>query len=277
MKKMGNKEAISLAMAFFKGNVALSLGALAILIVVELFNLIPIVGIFFAILYPILIFSIQIYVGRLANEKASEDYMIKASSSSNLKELFLKYIDIATGGFLGSLIVTFVIFFLMGIALSFSFDTSTLQSSDMQTLYNSVNGGIAIENSNLQNLYASINPNIAMVVLVIFLTILTWFGYLMPGVFGEIILAENFQDAFKKSLYFFYPKFWAKTLNRDYFILVFIWSIIVFLAIIAISLLFMTLFLIPIAFITLYYIALYNAIVYIFAIKSFKEKKENVI
>jgi len=277
MQKLGNKEAINLAIAFFKGNIALSLGALAILIVVGLFKLIPIVGIFFAILYPILTFSIQIYVGKIANEIDSENQMLRISSQSRLKELLFRYIDIATGGFLGSLIVVFFIFFLMGLAINLSFDTSMLQTSDIQALYNSINGGVAIENSDLQNFYASINPDVAMVALAIFLSIVMWFGYLMPGVFGEIILANSFRDAFKKSLYFFYPKFWAKTLNGNYFVLIFIWSLIVFLAGILTSFLFISLILIPIALIVLYCISLYNAIVYIFAVKTFEEKEENVI
>ena len=54
MTKAGNKEAFNLAVDFFKGNIALSLAAIGILIAVALMQMVPIVGIVFGFAYPIL-------------------------------------------------------------------------------------------------------------------------------------------------------------------------------------------------------------------------------
>ena len=250
MTKAGNKEAFSLAVDFFKGNIALSLAAIGILIAVALLQMVPIVGIVFGFAYPILSLAVQVYVGRQAAAVSSESEMIEAAARTKLGDLFVKHIDVATGAFLG--------FFILLALLSILFFALMGSAFDMQTL----------QSNNAEAFYASMDISRVMGTAILFLIVMMWLGYLMPGVLGEVILAEDFSDAFRKSLRFFSPGFWKRTFNKDYFILVFIWSIVIFVAGLVISWLFASIFLAPIALLALYCVSLYNAAVYVFAAQS---------
>ena len=247
MTKAGNREAFSLAVDFFKGNIALSLGAIGILITVALLQMVPIVGIVFGFAYPILSLAVQVYVGRQAAAVSSESEMAETASRTTLSDLFVKHIDIATGAFLGFFILLALLSILFFLLMGSAFDMQALQSN------------------NAEAFYASMDIGKAMGTFALFMILLMWLGYLMPGVLGEVILAEDFGDAFRKSLRFFSPAYWKRTFNKEYFILVFIWSIVVFVAGMVISWLFASLLLAPIALLALYCVSLYNAAVYVFA------------
>jgi len=258
MKRKGNKEAIALAIDFFKGNIALSLMAIGILIAIALLKLVPIVGIIFAFAYPILSFSIQVYVGKAVQETENGKNISEVASKTSLSDFFTKYIDIATGGFLG--------FFFIMMLFSILFFALLSTAVDMNAVVQSVQSG----NQNIEALASSIqiNPNRAMIIVIFISLVMLWMSYLLPGVMGKVIVSEDFVSAFKRSWYFFNPKFWIKTFNKNYFALVFIWSIIVFVSILVISWIAMSILLLPVALIALYCLSLYNAIVYLFAQES---------
>lgn len=253
MQKGGNKEAFSLAIEFFKGNIALSLGAIGILIAVALLQLVPIVGIVFSFVYPILSLAVQVYVGRHVPEIGEEREMGAVAARSTLSDLFLKHIDIAAGGFLG--LFSIMLFFGMILLLLFS------GSVDMN----------ALATDNTEAFMASVNIGAMMGGLTIMLLLVMWLGYLTPGVMGEVILSDNFSQALRRSFLFFSPSFWKRTFTKEYFLLVLVWSLVVFVAGLVASWLFASIFLSPVALILLYGIALYNAAVYVFAAQSLPE------
>ncbi|WP_457608242.1 hypothetical protein [Nitratifractor sp.] len=253
MQKGGNKEAFALALDFFKGNITLSLLAIGILIAVALLQMVPIVGIVFSFAYPILSLAVQVYVGRLVTEVDSEEQMSREAARSTLNDLFVKHIDIATGAVLGFMIIAFLFGLIFFFLLGSSFNATTVQQQNMEAFF------------------ASLNVGMAMGTMLFALIISMIFAYLTPGVLGRVILAEDFGDAFRKSLLFFSPSFWKQTFNKDYFVLVFIWSIVVFVAALVISWLMASILLAPVALIALYCLSLYNAAVYVFAERSLKQ------
>ncbi len=253
MHKGGNKEAFSLAIEFFKGNIALSLGAIGILIAVALLQLIPGVGVVFAFAYPILSLAVQVYVGRQVPEVKDDREMGTVAAHSTLSDLFLKHLDIAAGAFLGF----FTIMLLLGLLFVLLFSGSV----DMN----------ALATDNTEAFMASVNVGAMMGGLTILLLLVMWLGYLMPGVMGRVILSENFIQALRRSFLFFSPSFWKRTFNKEYFLLVLVWSIVVFIAGLVASWLFASIFLSPVALILLYGVALYNAAVYVFAAQILSE------
>lgn len=253
MQKGGNKEAFSLAIEFFKGNIALSLGAIGILIAVVLLQLVPFVGILFGFAYPILSLAVQVYVGREVLEVEDERAMGAVAARSTLSDLFLKHIDIAAGAFLGF----FTIMLLLGLLFLLFFSGSV----DMH----------ALATDNTEAFMASVNVGAMMGGLTVMLIFLLWLSYLMPGVMGRVILSENFGEALRRTFLLFSPSFWKSTFNKEYFILVLVWSIVVFVVGLVSSWLFVSIFLSPVALILLYGVALYNAAVYVFAAQSLRE------
>jgi len=128
-------------------------------------------------------------------------------------------------------------------------------SVDMQT----------VSGSDMEAFAASISTSGTLGTLSLFLILSMVLGYLLPGVMGEVLLAESFGDAFKKSWKLFSPSYWKRTLNGDYFMLVLIWSAIVFVAALILSWLAVSIILLPVALIGIYCRSLYNAVIYVFA------------
>ena len=126
MLKAGNKEALEIASSFFKGNIALSLSAIAILIVIALLKMIPLVGIIFAFAYPILSFAIQIYVAREVPGLQNTDGMEEVAQRTKLGDLFTRYLDIAAGGFLGFFLILMLLSMLFMGLMSFSVNIETM-------------------------------------------------------------------------------------------------------------------------------------------------------
>jgi len=253
MVQPSNKEAIAIASNFFKGNVALSLAAIGILITIALLKMVPVIGIVFAFAYPILSFAIQIYVGREVPDLPNAEAMADVAGRTKLSDLFTRHIDLAAGGFLGFFLILMLFSMLMMGLLSASVDLETLNTGDMQAML------------------ASISTSGALGSLIFILLLGMWLGYLMPGVMGEVILAENFNAAFKKSFLLFSPSFWKRTFSKEYFILIMIWSVIVFFGAVIFSWLAASILLLPVALVGIYFLSLYNAVIYVFARESLKK------
>ncbi|WP_456432960.1 hypothetical protein [Nitratifractor sp.] len=247
MHKGNNTKAMSLAIAFFKGNVTLSLIATGVLIGVALLQFVPIVGVFFLFVYPVLAFAIQVYVGRLTADVTDEDDMAERAAESTLGDLFLKHIDVAVGGFLGFFLIFFTLGMIFFLLLGTSVDFAALSRNDAQAFVVSM-----------------LTPG-NLITLAVLLIVGTFLGYVFPGVMGEVILADDFAAAFKKSLLLLSPKFWKRTFNGTYFVLVLVWSLIVMAVSFVISVLGSSIVLLPVALVLVYLLSLYNASVYIFA------------
>ncbi len=250
MQHAGNKEAVQIALEFFKGNYALNLGAAAILIILALLRGIPLLGIFFVFAYSILSFAVQVYVARRAAEVEHPQEMRDVARESKLGDLFIRHLDIAAGGFLGFFLIMLL---LLVIYVALIGSGITL---------------MAVSQGDLQSAVASAGGSGAILGMFLLMLLILWLGYVIPGVMGEVISAESFTEAFRKSLLLFSPSFWKRTLNGAYFRLILIWSIIEFVAALVLTAIGSTFILLPVALLGIYLISLYNAAVYLFASKA---------
>ena len=247
MIQPSNKEAINIAVSFFKGNVALSLAAIAILVTLALLKVVPFIGIAFAFAYSILSFAIQIFVARQIPELQESEAIADVAARTKLGDFLTRHLDIATGGFLGIFLILMVLAMVFIQVLGMSIDSQSINSGNMQALT------------------ASIDTTGAIGSLLLMMIVSMWLGYLLPGVMGEVMTSSTFAEAFFKSFLLFNPRFWKRTLNKDYFLLVLLWTVIVFVAAMVISWFTVSIFLLPVALIGIYFLSLYNAAVYYFA------------
>ncbi|ADV46020.1 hypothetical protein [Nitratifractor salsuginis] len=247
MIQPSNKEAINIAANFFKGNVALSLAAIAILVTLALLQYVPFLGLAFALAYAILSFEVQVYVARQIPEASNSEEMADVAARTRLGDLLTRHLDIAAGGMLGYFTISMVLGLIFMMMFSATVDVSAIQGNDMQAFV------------------AAISTSGAMGVMVFFLLILLFLSYIFPGVTGEVMAADGFGPAFMKTFLLFSPKFWKRTFNKDYFLLILLWSVIVFVAAVVLSWFTVSILLIPIALIGAYFLSLYNAAVYFFA------------
>jgi len=254
MVHASNKEALNIALNFFKGNVVLSLSAIAILLVVALLKQVPVVGIVFALIYPILSFAIQIYLAREVPRLQNPEEMEALAQRTKLSELFTRHLDIAAGGFLGFFLIITLLGMLFAGLMSASIDVQTAEQ--------------AMRSQDIQEMIVAISTGGALGTLFFFLILLMWLGYLMPGVMGEVLLAPTFMDAFRKSFLLFNPRFWKRTFTKEYFVLIMIWSFIVFFAALILSWIAVSILLLPVALVGVYFLSLYNAVIYVFAQKA---------
>ncbi len=248
MIQASNKEAINIAINFFKGNINLSLITLTILAILSLLKVIPFIGLISSLLYSILGFSIQIYlIHQISNINRSEE-MREIALQTRLKDMLTNYLDVATGGFLG----IFFIFILLGTLfiafLSTQMNLNTLSNSNIQLFIQTFN--------NLPN---------SLIISLTLLVIMSFLGYIFPAVIGEMMMAKDFKEAFNKTFLLFKPNFWQRTFTKSYFKLIMLWTGILFVAVIIISLLSKMLLLLPVVFVLIYIVLLYNASIYLFS------------
>jgi len=247
MIQPSNKEAISIAVNFFKGNVALSLAAIAILVTLALLKIVPFIGIAFAFAYSILSLAIQIFVARQIPRLSRSEEMAEVAARTKLGDFLTRHLDIATGGFLGIFLIMMVLAIIFLGLMGMNIDVQSLSTGDMQAVT------------------ASIYTSGALGALSLILLVSMWLGYIFPAVLGEVIMAPDFNSAFLKSFLLFNPRFWKRTLNKDYFLLILLWTAIVFVAAIILAWFTASILLLPIALIGLYFLSLYNAAIYFFA------------
>jgi len=247
-----NMSAIKLATEFFKGNYALSFAAIAILLVISFFSFLPLIGILFVFAYSVLSLSIQIYFGKNTVSIKNEEEMKDIARNTQIGEFLTKYFSEAAGAFLGLFILSLVFMILFMITAGI-FGTG-LSVEEMR--------GMNEQEMIIQMITVYSIPSI------LFLLIGGFLFYIFPSVMGEIFLTTGFNEALKKVFLLLSPNFWKKTFNKNYFILIIIWSIIVFIFGILIVLLSTTVILLPLVLIGAYLLSLYNAAIYVFAKES---------
>ena len=107
------KQAYSLAWRFFTNNKLASFIAMGVVFGLYMFSLIPVLGLIISIAAGICLFSVQTYVAKtLISSSSDEDYNEKVQATS-AKELLTKHLGVASGGFLGFIVVEIIMFVLM--------------------------------------------------------------------------------------------------------------------------------------------------------------------
>ncbi len=243
-----NKTALLLAWHFFKGNYALNFGALALLSLLSLLGIIPVLGILFVFGYWVLSYSVQIYFARAINEVDSLEQIEQKAAQTKIADFFVTYIHIAAGAFLGVFTLILLFMMLFGALVSVNMDVETLRN------------GVVMSQSQMVGLFLS--SGIGGIVMLLVGGMLLYF---FPAAMGEAMVAPTFGEAFKRIFWLFLPSFWKKTLNKEYFLLILLWSLIVMVAGMVVMALSASLILLPFALVATYLLSLYNAAIYLFA------------
>ncbi|WP_457564319.1 hypothetical protein [Caminibacter sp.] len=246
--KKSNATALKFAGVFFSSNLALNFLTIGVVVLLALISLVPVIGIISGILLSFVVYSYQVYLGKNISGLNSEEEVVKFAKETKLGDFLFKYFNVAAGIWVGSLIVFGVIgfiFFVLGLA--------PLIHDYQMYKYTG-------------NMYLSSS---VIVVNLFFLLIYGFLFYVFPGVVGEAMKTETFADSLKKMFLLINPKFWVKTFNVKYFLLILGWSIIVTIGVIIgeVTLLFL------IGFLILYYLSLYSAIIFIFSAELLEEKR----
>ena len=248
-----NKMAIEASWSFFKGNYALHFGVIAILIVCNLLGMLPIIGLLFIFAYSILSLAVQIYFGRVVMEANSLEEIEESAAQSRIGDLLTAYLQTAAGAFLALFLIALVFFFLMGLVISASVDFKQLENGAM-----------------MQAQVMGMLSGSGFIGLLLLLVAMFLF-YFFPAVLGEVFKTDDFGTAFKRVFLLFSPAFWKRCFNKEYMILIIIWSLILLAVGIVMVLLAGTLILLPVVLVLAYLLSLYNAAIYVFASELAKE------
>ena len=254
-----NANAFALAWNFFKGNYALNFAALAILIVMNILGMVPILGVLFIFAYSVLSFAIQIYFGKKMEGVHAPEDMANVAAQTKIRDLFMEYVDVAAGAFLA--------FLMLGIVFGLLF-----------AIVAGVGAGMMQESVQMQSMGMRGEEQMAMMVAsgmgiggFLLLLVMLFLAYFFPAVMGRVILSDDFVSGFKNAFLIFSPALWKSCFNKDYFLLILLWSIIIFVALLVIFALSATLILLPLGVVIAYILALYNAAIYVFAAKLAQE------
>lgn len=252
MVDRSNITALKLAVSFFKGNYALSFASIAILLVLSIFSILPLIGILFVFGYSILSLAIQIYFGKKIKTIEKEEEIEEIASQTKIGDFLTKYIAEAAGAFLGLFLISLAFVFIFTVLATIfggSFTMEEIQGmSDQEKIFYMM-GAFSV-------------PSTIILIIGGFLL------YVFPAVMGEVFLSEGFNEAFKKVFLLVNPSFWKKTFNKNYFILIVVWSIIVFIFAVISLILSSTVILLPVVLILAYLLSLYNSAIYVFAKES---------
>lgn len=250
-RETGLKLPLTLAWRFFVVNKPLSLLLLAVLFGLQLLGMIPLVGLLFSIAGTILSYAAMIYVSRLGGDSESPEAFEEAVKAIDLKILLAKYWQVAAGGWLGTVAVSFL---LIAAVMVVGFATGGAAEL-MQVIQSTGEGNVA---GWPQDAPAGGVVALLLIALLLFACV----TYLYPLVIGAIMVQEDFGGAFKAAFGIFSPALWAASFRGAYFLLILVASAVAFLASIVIALTAATVILIPLAILVAYWLMLYVTFVF---------------
>ncbi|GEM_PF-3268326 len=253
-----HKLAFRLAWEFVKNNALTSLFALAIMILIQFLSYLPIVGFLASFAYMTVIQSMQIYFARTTEESYDPQEPAERAlllykervSGATLSALFGKYIKEAVGSVFGYLIIFFLVSILFSLLL--------VSSGGSVGVTVGASPAMIAEEIEISALWPAF----------LILALISFLGYLLPAVQGEIIQSDSMQEAFKKSFLLLNPVFWKKTFCKRYFVLIMWWSLVVILIFAVAVISIMSVVLLPVGLALLFLATLYNALIYLFASRS---------
>jgi hypothetical protein len=255
---MNNQTAFLLAWEFMKNNWKLTVLTILIEIALIVLGFVPILGVFFSLLLSLVIFNEQIYFGKaVLLSKANVEKIREISKQTSLSKFLFEYIGIAIGSYLGFFIVLLIIGIVAAILMNFGIYDNYGQ--------------------------VTITP-LGYFLLLIIAVYLGIISYIAPAVMGEVLKSNDFSEAFKRVFLVFNWNFWKKSFNKDYFIFVFLWSLIMFGLLIIGEILVISVVLSPIGILIFYFLGLYDGAAFVFASELLEknskieetEEKENM-
>jgi hypothetical protein len=187
------KNSFRLAREFIMLNKKFTLIAMAIFIVLNIFGAVPLLGIVFAVLAGIFAISIQIHVGRTLYGTDNIETYVNQIDESYVNEVLSRHMSTALGVYMGWLIFMVLIFFLLGLFLSFS--------------------GAVTQNMSEEQMLMVIGQYSMPIIIIVLLM-----SYVQPLVHSNIILANSFTEGLKAVFTIFSKDVWRSAMQKIYFV-----------------------------------------------------------
>ena len=236
------KQAYSLAWRFFSKNKLASFLAMAVIFGLYMLSVIPLLGMFIAIAAGIALFSVQTYVAKTLISSASDEEYDEKVQGTTVKELLTQHLGIASGGFLGFIVIEIIMMVVMFTLLALTIGIETLTQLSDQTM----------TPEQQMQIFQSVG-----VIGLLFMLVIMFLAYIYPLVLGKVYTSQNFGEAFTSIFTMFSPAVWKASFNGQYFFMIMMLHLTGIGMFILMVLSMMTIVLIPLAFVMAYLFILY--------------------
>ena len=220
-----------------------------LLLLLSLFQAIPMVGMIAAIAQGIVSSALAYWVVEKLTSSTNLKSFKEGVESAGPKEMLFRFIAPASGFYLGIVITTIIfmaatalIFWLIGGSAMFGIFSEQM-SGDQMTIAQTT-------------IFETIIP-----VTIFILVTATFFGYIWPLVYGYALLQRSFSDALNALFMLFSTRFWRAAFTMQYFKVVSLWMLILFGAMLLAGICTAFFILIPVAVLILLWLTYFSAIV----------------
>jgi len=189
------KNSFRLGREFIMLNKKFTLMAIAIFIILNIFGAVPLVGIVFSVLAGIFAIAIQIHIGSTLYGTDNIESYVNQIEESRIDEVLGRHMSTASGVYMGWLALMVLIFFMLGLFLSFS--------------------GAVTQNMSEVAMLKVIGQYSMPIILLALL-----FSYVQPLVHSNIILATSFGEGLKAVFTLFSKDVWRSAMQKHYFMYV---------------------------------------------------------
>ena len=194
------KNAFRLGWEFFLQNKTLCYIGMGVLLLLQVLEMIPLVGFFASVAMGVYLQSIQIFTGKAFYRSADVPSFIESLKGTEFQTFAMRYVQPAMGAWLGwflfslLLVLIFVVMLMVfGVSVG-QFAESMNDEQQMAELIISISGAML--------------PGLLLALLL---------SYVFPIVQGKVILSETLGEAFNAVFSMFSPSVWRSAMQADYF------------------------------------------------------------
>ena len=186
------KNTFRLGWEFIKLNQTFTLTAMIILIVLNVFGMIPLVSLIFMVLSAVFGLVIQIHVGKTFYESQDIKSYIHEIRDSSIDKLLTRHVATAFGAYIGWVVLLLLLIFLFGF----------------------IGGSMGIINEQM-NEVDLVNAVVALGFPMLLMALV--FSYVQPLVQANIMMANGLQEGFKAVFTLFSIRLWRSAFQSAYF------------------------------------------------------------
>ncbi|MCF6200852.1 MAG: hypothetical protein L3J42_01795 [Hydrogenimonas sp.] len=226
----------------------------AILLLLMLFQIIPILGIVAGVLQSIIFYALAYWAVENIIKSSNIENFKEQIQNANVKDMLFSFLAPASGFYLGFIIISVI--FIAATALIFWLTGGGAIFSMMQEQMG--NSSMAPEQAMI--FYTQI-LGMGTPAILFFIIAITFFGYIWPLVYGYALMQRSFSDALNALFMLFSTRFWRAAFTMKYLKIVSLWMLILFGAMIVAGICASLFILIPVAVLILLWLTYFSAIV----------------
>jgi len=223
MLQRRNTTALKLAKHFYFGNYSLTLMVVAIFMILNILqSFLGPLGLLFYGAFLILTYSVQVYYASYIPTIRDPEEMEDIARGTALSDLLFSRIAEGAAFFLAFLVINAIFGLFIYLVLTAYVGDDLVE---LQRISAALETAGPEERQALQSRLIEIILTPALIVLAVG----SFFSYVAIGVWGRMLKAQGFVEAFKRSFLLFWPKYWVKTFKLRYMLLVGGWILFILL------------------------------------------------